>query len=128
MEEWTVNELKWTKEAPTKPGWYWFRSPDLSKKYCVCASNDSGRMYIDFPWGWRRTDRLDERYEFAGPIPSPTEPQEAEHKEFTAYISHKTEACGMPHKATIHRYIFVRGEREEFLPPGRYRLIPLEAE
>lgn len=43
-----------------------------------------------------------------------------------AHISHEQKEWGVSHGEVIDIYTFARGKYDEFLPPGRYRLIPLE--
>ena len=63
--------MTWTKEIPTKAGWYWKRNP--SDKYdepeCIHVRDYAGELAIGNSYlrGW---DGL-KRYEWAGPIPMP---------------------------------------------------------
>lgn len=49
--------LRWTKEPPTKPGWYWHRIPAAD---CVIIEYVTGERHLQIG-------------EYAGPIPEPKE-------------------------------------------------------
>lgn len=64
-------KLKWTKELPSKPGWYWIRGKLYDDGLrCVEIQDYAGKL-------WKYGKRLDddddfwENFEWAGPIPVP---------------------------------------------------------
>ncbi len=66
--------LKWTKEKPTEPGWYWNRRNYPDKKYVSFFKIwkiDDDRIYADSP----QYD-CDAENEWAGPIPEPMEAEQ----------------------------------------------------
>lgn len=65
----TVNGMRWTREKPTKPGWYW------------CYSAGTEKQILDFGFHYGHDQGLQPRsgqfstqgWEwFSGPIPEPT--------------------------------------------------------
>lgn len=82
--------LRWKKEKPTAPGWYWYRNdaydePQIVEllivhgRRCVSFSGSDITHWIDDP-GFPLAERL-MAGEWAGPIPlpSPLDSQEAKH-------------------------------------------------
>lgn len=69
----TMNNLVWTKEPPTEPGWYLVRKRGESRARVVrVIANVDGWAWVDgFPHahGWEP----DKIHEWAGPIPKPAE-------------------------------------------------------
>lgn len=76
--------LRWTKETPTKPGWYWFRNTNQRDVHVVCIAYEWDEHMVDLelvawfalepPYNWHSPHivaRMDG--EWAGPIPEPEE-------------------------------------------------------
>lgn len=66
----SAKPIAWTKERPTKPGWYFtrMRDPRTGEPYacdCECFDDDDFARLPDFYFSGR---------EFAGPVPEPVEP------------------------------------------------------
>lgn len=66
--------MKWTKEKPTKPGWYWFRS---ETEYGTCTTvleirNVQGGLVVVETIAIYPLEEFREG-EWAGPIPEPEE-------------------------------------------------------
>lgn len=65
--------MKWTKDQPTKPGWYWIRNAGQRKEYIgeerrvVCVRDYVGKLCIE---NWEIPDK---DTEWAGPVPEPEE-------------------------------------------------------
>lgn len=69
------DELVWTEQQPTEPGWYWMRAPNLTPRI--------EKFYRLFKWSTECTCSYiihnslgvyGEPFEFAGPLPRPKEP------------------------------------------------------
>ena len=57
--------LEWTREEPTVPGWYWIKPRAHQDPEVVKLWGDGSLDWYDEPDRW---------YQFAGPIPEPTDP------------------------------------------------------
>jgi len=85
-----MSDLEWTDEPPEEPGWYWHRS-DLTGTVAVMEVLESphGRDYMiaRYPNGNRFAldDGKFNSSEWAGPIPEPDEPVEADDECQTCY-------------------------------------------
>lgn len=62
--------MKYTKEIPTKPGWYWVRYLGLKNARIVRAFQLGNQLNFVMGGG---NFRADNRFEYAGPIPEPEE-------------------------------------------------------
>lgn len=59
--------MKYTKEIPTKPGWYWVRERD---EFAICELKDEdGIIFYDGSFKFKPH----EDFEYAGPIEEPEE-------------------------------------------------------
>lgn len=70
--------LKWTKEKPTEPGWYWWRFEKNIVPHMVYVVHEStmrpvqtDRMLILYPNSKKELDVETRGGEWAGPIPEP---------------------------------------------------------
>lgn len=61
--------MKYTKEIPTKPGWYWVRGPGYKGIHLLLEYYDT----LVFNVMGERYNTNDRRFEYAGPIPEPEE-------------------------------------------------------
>ena len=64
--------LRWTKEPPTEPGWYWNRSKKYKTKSVVQVFEQFGKLYMFYP-GSEVEEELSTDDEWAGPIQEPVE-------------------------------------------------------
>lgn len=62
--------MKWTKDKPTKPGWYWMDFDGFKEPTHLFLQDDTGRLihWWDVNEYWY-ADEQDARW--AGPIPEP---------------------------------------------------------
>ena len=60
--------MKFTKEIPTVPGWYWFREPGEEAGIKYFSDTLTGFLATPGPHG-----RYDEACDYAGPIPNAEE-------------------------------------------------------
>ena len=77
--------MTWTKEPPTKPGWYWVREipgrsgfPGKGKSYLVSIVGTAPFLKLESAHdqaGFRLDINLYNMGEWAGPIPEPQEPE-----------------------------------------------------
>lgn len=72
--------LKWTREKPTEPGWYWWRFEKNIVPHMVYVVHEStmrpvqtDRMLILYPNSKKELDVETRGGEWAGPIPEPEE-------------------------------------------------------
>ena len=67
------NTLRWIKEQPTLPGWYWYRRE--SGHGIVYVVSDEGSMVASVSWTVQLIPVADfgPNTEWAGPIPEPEE-------------------------------------------------------
>ena len=72
-------ELRWTKEMPTKEGWYWLRRPWLipTDKLVKVEQSRTGAYWGYWDHGGNFYECSWDRLLWAGPIPEPL-PQETE--------------------------------------------------
>lgn len=84
-KEWnTMCRLRWSKEPPKEPGWYWYRNTNKLDVHIVCISYEWDEYMVDFelaarfvletPYNWHNPHPvvlMDG--EWAGPIPEPEE-------------------------------------------------------
>lgn len=63
--------MKWTKEKPTEPGWYWWEEDPEYAPRCVRVLSDKrdGHSIVNMGTHFRRIDEIPGR--FAGPIEEP---------------------------------------------------------
>lgn len=66
--------MKWRKEPPDKPGWWWCRAPvgGAFIVHCMTFYNESRMLFWDGPKA-EYCDTMPEDYEWAGPIEEPKE-------------------------------------------------------
>lgn len=69
--------MKWTKQAPTEPGWWWVRYMDGQRKEVVAIAQTE-RRYESLNWrlmsGVWQPMTFRKISEWAGPIEPPEEP------------------------------------------------------
>lgn len=79
-------ELRWTKKAPTVPGWYWIDCGDPDECEFNCPHMESVHIVNGVPttyndYGEPDTPGAPDSFftspRWAGPIPAPTEAEEA---------------------------------------------------
>ena len=60
--------MKWTKDNPTEPGWYWYRDEDGPR--CLRLYHEDGEIVVEIDWIYERSELLDEYEggEWQGPI------------------------------------------------------------
>lgn len=62
--------LRWTKEVPTKPGYYWNRNPDELRGCVVEVFEWGGKFYAFYP-GNEVEEEISPDDEWAGPLEMP---------------------------------------------------------
>jgi len=78
MTDPTPEVCRWTKEKPTKPGWYWHRMPFLNDaKHAVQVFLRDGKYHAILSVGIVPIGPSFEGSEWAGPISEPTEDKES---------------------------------------------------
>jgi hypothetical protein len=70
-----MNELVWSENQPTEPGWYWYRARE-HKEWPVEVIGHGQNMRVRYEWGWLPLSQANKTSEFAGPLPKPKEPGE----------------------------------------------------
>ena len=67
--------MRWTREMPTEPGWYWVRDPDVYATSINLVQHAKGRLMFAYGSGVRieLDDAMYDDCEWAGPIPEPGE-------------------------------------------------------
>ena len=79
--------MKWSKEPPTEPGWYWWKMGDVSNPMLEVVKLEWNSCY--YRLGTRQYYSAHELYgDWAGPIP---QPEESKPEEECAYDGF--EAC-----------------------------------
>jgi hypothetical protein len=68
--------MKWTKDKPTSPGWYWVRNivvgaDDYEPAKIEADLEESGRLFVDYSCDAEWLDDYGDNYEWAGPMPEP---------------------------------------------------------
>lgn len=71
--------MKWTKELPNEPGWYFWRMPklDLEQVYYVTKCKN-GFYFGACKWSQSSKVKPDPHVLWAGPIPEPALPEPEE--------------------------------------------------
>jgi len=64
----TTNQLVWTNEKPTKPGWYWYKYRQYEPRVVEIIQCLHG---LKFPYWGNPVKIEDADGQFAGPIPEP---------------------------------------------------------
>lgn len=65
------DELHWSKNKPTTPGWYWYQKLPMFTKDVVQVMVHKGVLYVD--WGNDFQELVKEMdSEWAGPLEPPT--------------------------------------------------------
>lgn len=73
--------LVWTKEPPTEPGWYWARTKQEYPRVAMVYVDGAApflEMKASLEWGGSPSSHIGRPYhvwQWAGPIPQPTEPE-----------------------------------------------------
>ena len=70
MAETTTEALKYTREKPTEPGWYWVKNRTSKPKIYRVIQDPHGHM-LAFIQGITYALGEDDDMLFAGPIPEP---------------------------------------------------------
>lgn len=63
----------WTKDKPTQPGWYWYRSPRPTLVVVCYIEIGLRDNCVSFAYGERYQAMSEMEGEWAGPIPEPME-------------------------------------------------------
>lgn len=45
-KRWIMSKLRWTKEKPEKPGWYWWRFDRVYGPRIVCVEDDTYKLVV----------------------------------------------------------------------------------